>query len=580
MKSLNVSDSNDFLDFNPLDEFYADPEFAQTLCRNIFTEVFKGDFEPYAFKGLFYTSINRYFLADIKILEHPLLVQNIIKYCKENGCLSVNFKIHKSNIELYRFYAEVLAQHDIKANLEFHDSAAYWVNSLTKEDFSSVVKGAFKRLSTVLAQFTFLLVNSILPKDNIKSNKVVFWHSFANNREKIDHKFIDKLEAEGITTIHPNPYIYKSISKWNRPIYFLGKYSISPWKYLGAVLSFACFRKSFNKVLEQFPDYLPYYPKKWNYSNMTKTFFFMLYNLLENAIVENVAKNREAKTVNVFRGGAAAGLIYSGISKTKYKNENVTGVLVPHGTEFNVIDHFSYFFLDYNILPSELIKQNWDNQLNSKFHQDLKYNQCKLIAGGRIDYELLNANLGKRKATGDKIQVGIVLTYNSETYQNTYISDIKDAFEKRFGKGQCTFIIKPRPNRVFKPGNYMDENVIVSEGDIYSFLNTIDIIAGTVSTFGILTMVVTDGIYSDIPGFYYIPNPKFNKDNLGYSYHQSMESYTFNSKDSLENYLENYENKESLIANLWDRNISTKKYLVFDESADEFLNQLILKSFN
>jgi len=580
MKSLNVSDSNDFLDFHPLDEFYADPEFAQTLCRNIFTEVFKGDFKPFSFKGLFYTSINRYFLADIKILEHPLLVQNIVKYCKANDCEIVNFKIHKSNIELYNYYARVLTGHNIKPNVEFHDSAAYWVNSLTRESFSSVVKGAFKRLSTVLAQFTFLLVNSIFSGNKIKSDKIVFWHSFANNREKIDHKFIDKLEAKGITTIHPNPYIYKSISNWNRSIYFLGKYSISPWKYLRAVLSFAGFRKSFNKVLEQFPDYLPHYPKKWNYSNMTKTFFFMLYNLLENGIVEAVAKNKAVKTVNVFRGGAAAGLIYSGICKTRYKNENVTGVLVPHGTEFNVIDHYSYFFLDYNILPSELITQNWENQLATKFHEYAKYDQCKLIAGGRIDYELLNASLGKRKATGNKIQVGIVLTYNSETYQNTYISDIKDAFEKRFGKGQCTFIIKPRPNRVFKPGNYMDENVIVSEGDIYSFLNTIDIIAGTVSTFGILTMVVTDGIYCDIPGFYYIPNPKFNKDNLGYSYHQSMESYTFNSKDSLENYLENYENKESLIANLWERNISTKKYLVFNESADEFLNQLILKSLN
>lgn len=580
MKSLNVSDSNDFLDFNPLDEFYADPELAQTLCRNIFTEVFKADFEPYKFKGLFYTSINRYFLADIKILEHPLLAQNLIKYCKENDCLSVNFKIHKSNIELYKFYSEVLTQYGIKANLEYHDSTAYWVNSLTSESFPSAIKGAFKRLSTVLAQFVFLLSNSILQRNNKISDKIVFWHSFANNREKIDYKFIDGLEAEGITTIHPNPYIYKDISKWNRSIYFLGKYSISPWKYLGAVWAFARFRKNFNTVLQQLPNYLPYYPKRWNYSTMTKTFLFMLYNLLENAVVENIAKNREIKTVNIFRGGAAAGLIYSGICKAKYNNENVTGILVPHGTEFNVIDHFSYFFLDYNILPSELITQNWENQLNTKFSENLKYNQCKLIAGGRIDYELLNANLGKRKATGSKIYIGIVLTYNSETYQNTYISEIKEAFEKKFGKGQCAFIIKPRPNRVFKPGNYMDENVTVSEGDIYSFLNEIDIIAGTVSTFGILTMVVTDGIYIDIPGFYYVPNPKFTKDNLGYSYHQSMESYTFNSKQSLENYLQNYESKDALIADLWERNISTKKYLVFKENADAFLKQLIVKSLN
>lgn len=125
----------------------------------------------------------------------------------------------------------------------------------------------------------------------------------------------------------------------------------------------------------------------------------------------------------------------------------------------------------------------------------------------------------------------------------------------------------------------MADNVKINQGDIYSFLNAIDIITGTVSTYGILTMVVTDGIYCDIPGFYYVPNQKFNSQNLGYSYHRSMEPYTFN-KTSLNSFLAEFNTTTDLTAGLWKRNEATKDYLVFDKNANEFLNELIVKSLN
>ncbi|WP_413666314.1 hypothetical protein ACEN9X_17345 [Mucilaginibacter sp. Mucisp86] len=580
MKHVNVSDSNDFKEYYPLDHFYADPEVSQDLCRKIFSKLFSEQFDPYSLKGLFYTSINRYFLADIKILEHPLILQNLINFCKSEGYDSVNFKINKKNIELYNFCNGVLVKHQIKTTLQIHDSNSYWVNSLTTENASVRIKNGLKRFYTVFLQYFLLLANYLTSGKKYTFSNVLVWHSFANNREKIDYKFLDNMSDKGVTVIHPNPYIFKSSSNWNKSIYFLGKYSIAPLRFLRSAIQFISFRKKLNAILSEFQDLLPYYPVKWNSSNITKTYFFLFYNLLENDLVEKLASDLQIKVVNVFRGGSAAGLIYSGISKQKYNNPNVTSILVPHGTEFNVIDHFSYFFLDYNILPSVLIKNNWEEQLSTLYANYASFNHCKLIAGGRIDYELLNTNITKHQPEQGKIYVGIVLTYNSETYQDTYISDVKRLFEGAFGKGNCTFLIKPRPNRVFKPGSYMDDNVIVYEKDIYSFLNSIDVIVGTVSTFGILTMVVTDGIYCDIPGFYYIPNSQFDKNKLGYSYHQSMESYTFNNPDTLNDFLTECKDSKTLLSALSDRNSGTKDFLTFDRNANEFLSKLIIDKLN
>lgn len=580
MASINISDSNDFKDCYPLDHFYADPGTAQKKTLEVFVKLFDAKLNYYSLKGLFYTTINRYFLADIKIFEHPLILGNIITHCKDNQVTEINFKIHPLNKEVYHFYSKVLNSNNITTSCSYHTLAGYWSNSLTTEPFKAILKDRFKRFFTVIGQFFTLLLNSLLPQKNLFPNKkVVFWHSFANNREKIDYRFIEDLEQSGITAIHPNPYLLKSKSNWNKSIYRLGKYSINPFRFLGVMSEFIFFRKNFNKILEDFPDELPYFPKKWNSSTITKTFFFLNYNLLENGLVEQLAKDKELTVVNLFRGGAAAGLIYAGICKQKHQSSTTTNMLVTHGTEFNVIDHFSYFYLDYNVLPSKLITENWENQLNTLYPQYLKYNHCKQIAGGRIDYQLLNTNVTPHVAEPGKIYVGVVLTYNSETYQDSYISDIITAFESRYTKQRCEFIIKPRPNRVFKPGNYMADNVKINQGDIYSFLNAIDIITGTVSTYGILTMVVTDGIYCDIPGFYYVPNQKFNSQNLGYSYHRSMEPYTFN-KTSLNSFLAEFNTTTDLTAGLWKRNEATKDYLVFDKNANEFLNELIVKSLN
>jgi hypothetical protein len=580
MHILKLTDSNSFSSFISFDAFYAEPEIAQSLCRNIFSKIFAAEIDSCSFKGVFYTSLNRYFLADIKVLEHHFILKNIIQYCTLNKCSEVKFKIHKKNQEIYDFYSNALQDYNINSSLELHNIKGFWENSLTKENVLFGIKNKLKLFFTVLLQFIFLIINSLINGHKFKYKKIIFWHSFANNKEKIDYKFLNDLEKEGLHVIHPNPYLFRSQTNWNKSIYFLGNYSINPFKYIKTVFNFINFQNKFNNELAEFSDLIPYFPKKWNSSNMTKTFLFMLYNVLENGLVENIAKNKTVTSVNIFRGGAAAGLIYSGMCKKKYDNKRMTTVLVPHGTEFNVIDHFSYFYLDYNILPSQLIKENWEEQLKTKFNQFNSFNNCQLVAGGRIDYELLNTNIIKHKLQKDKIYIGIVLTYNSETYEETYISDIKNSFESVFSKGKCVFIIKPRPNRTFKPGDYMDDNVIIYDKDIYFFLSSIDIIIGTVSTYGILTMVVTDGIYCDIPGLYYLPNSKFNSENLGYSYHSSMESYTYNSKDNLNDFLKKHISFDDLTDTLSRKNNDSKGYLTFNKNANSFLKEFINFNLN
>jgi hypothetical protein len=575
MKKLKIADANFPNDYYSLDYFYANPVEAQELCKTIFTKVFEDKYERYSLKGLFFTSINRYFLADIKLLEHPLIIKNIIDYCDKNQITKIAFKLHKLNVELYNFYSDSLKLHKIETELLLHNEPVFWKNSLTKESFVLSLQNTIKKNVLIIVQMFLLVFNYFFPKKLEIENRIVFWHSFANNREKIDYPILDNL-AKNVTVIHPNPYLFKSQSNWNKSIYLLGKYSINPMLFFNTIFKLTSFRKKFNLLLEEFSEEIPFLPKKWNSSSISKTFFFFVYNLLENGLLENIARQSNLKSVNVFRGGAAAGLIYSGCCKIKYNNKNMINILVPHGTEFNIIDHFSYFFLDYNLLPSKFIKENWEIQLKENYAYLQKYNNCELITSGRIDYQLLKIRENLFTEDKKKITIGIVLTYNSESYQDKYIRDVIDCFENSLGTDNCTFIIKPRPNIVFQSNNYANKNVLVTEGDIYEFMDRIDVVIGTVSTYGILTMVVTDGIYCNIPGLYYLPNPKFNKNNLGYSYHNSMEDYTFNDKKSLSSFVESYNNSADFMAQLWSKNLKTKPYLTFDKDANLFLHDFII----
>jgi hypothetical protein len=581
MEILHITDSNQFRECKSFDYFYPSPQLAQEASKATFIKLFDKKIDAFSFTGLFYTVINRNFLNDMKVVEHPLILKNILAYCKTIECNEIHFKLHKSNIELYCFYSDAFIKNGILSTLEIHTDTNFWVNSLTKEKKSLQLKNQLKLLFGVVAQFLLLLANQLIPRKKVAAKKILFWHSFANNKEKIDYKFLDDIEKQdGFKVIHPNPFFFQSKSNWNKSIYFIKGYSMSAWKYIRAARGLFDFRNKLNQELAEFSDVMTNIPKKWNSTTTTKAFMFMLYNLLETGLIENIAKDKNLKSINVFRGGSAAGLIYSGMAKKQFKAKSMTNILVPHGTELNILDHYSYFFLDYTILPSELIVKNWEIQLEEKMKKFQSFNSCQLIAGGRIDYELLNTSVKKPNLQKEIIHIGIVLTYSSETAQDNYITAIKNSFEEKFGKEKCVFIIKPRPNVDFNTKSYMDTNVIIYTRDIFYFLNSIDIVIGTVSRYGVLSMVVTDGIYCGIPSMYFLNNAKFNPNNLGYSYHYSMGSFTHGGESNLKKFLENYDNPALFLADLQAKNSETKAFLTFKKNANVFLKEFIINQLN
>lgn len=578
MKKLTVTDCAEVEEGIALDEFYPDPELCQQKSRQIFARLFTKDLNFYSPEGLFYTTINRYFLTEIKILEHPLLVENIRAYCHKHGVGDVHFILHASNKPLFDFYSRVLNQSNIRTAFNQHQNSSFWTNSLTAEPWREALTNRFKVAFTILAQFGMLLLNFLNPfKAGHYASKVLLWHSFANNRQKVDYKFLDKLaEDPELTVVHPNPYTYRRKSAWDVPIYFMGRYSIDPFRYLKVAVHFFAFRPRFNQIIDGFQEFVPHNPRVWNTKTMTRTTYFLLYNLLSGGLIENFTRAKRHKVINVFRGGSAAGLIYSGMCKKRYANDQVTNILATHGTEFNPIDHFSYFYLDYNVLPSELIRRNWEKSLKRDYQPLLRYNQCQLVTGGRVDYKLLQEDVHRKPFQPNAFYVGIVLTYNSQAFQETYISSVIRSFEQTFPDTECHFVIKPRPNRPYVPNAFVRNkpNVHVCREDIFGFLNGIDLVVGTVSTYGVLTMVVTDAMLRDIPGIYYLMNERFDGPNLGYSYHESMAPYTFKSVDDLTAFVNTFRSPAEALQEIKRRNAHTKEYLEYERDPEVYLEEL------
>jgi len=580
MKELRVSDSSDFNEFLLIDSFYPSPNECQELNREIFNTIFSKDINFYTLEGLFDTTINRYFLTDIKLMEHPLIIKNIISHCVSNNIKKVHFLIHPSNAILAEFYTKAFNEHEIKSNISFHNSLTFWKNSLTKTN--KVVVKKLKTAGAIAVQFAMLLFNRIFGKTpEFKNKPLLLWNSFANNREKIDYPFLDGMYDKGkLNVVHPNPYLFGKGNKWNKSIYRMGAYSISPWIFLKVCLGMIFFRKKFNKVIKAYKPQLKYIPEQWNADVLQKTFYFLVYNLLSGGLIENIVRDKKVKLINVFRGGAAAGLIYSGVCKRRYNSENVISMLAPHGTEFNPIDHFSYFFLDYNLLPSKKIKDNWDYILQKDYARELKHNMCKNVSAGRIDYAYLLAHVNDslhKENNDDIIRIGIVLTYNSDSYQQQYILDIISAFAIAMPGCKFNFIVKPRPNLPFTPGGTLKNNpdLVIDKSDIFSFLNNIDIVIGAVSVYGVLTMVVTDAILCNIPALYFFPGKNIQIHDLGYSYHSSMNEYCFFNKEQLINVLSGNNNVAELAATIKRANALTKEMLVFEQNAFDYLEEFI-----
>jgi hypothetical protein len=79
---------------------------------------------------------------------------------------------------------------------------------------------------------------------------------------------------------------------------------------------------------------------------------------------------------------------------------------------------------------------------------------------------------------------------------------------------------------------------------------------------------------------YFLNNAKFNPNNLGYSYHYSMGSFTHGGESNLKKFLENYDNPALFLADLQAKNSETKAFLTFKKNANVFLKEFIINQLN
>jgi hypothetical protein len=583
--TLYLSDCNSYEGFKSIELFYPSPEICQDLNKKIFESIFIKESNTNSFEDLFDTVINRFFVTDIKLLEHPLILQNILSHCKENLIFKIVLAINPANKNLANYYSEQFVSHGLLVETRYHNLNYWWKNSLSKSKGS--IKYFVKMNLAPFFQLFFLLLNSVKPNSKFKSNKFIFWLSFANNREKVDYRLLDELSDNGLlNVIHPNPFLFSSKQTWNKSIYFLGKYSCSPFDFFRIYFSLFFFKSKLNSYLKDFENFSGPYPVAWNREVLLKTKLFMIYNFLVNKLVEKTSKDKTIKVLNVFRGGSAAGLIYSGITKRKYLANHVTNILVPHGTEINPIDHYSYFYMDYNILPTQKIVDNWDAQLTCNSQHILQFSTCKNVAGGRIDYDYLLDNVKLRVLdivfTKKVLTVGIILTYNSDAYQELFINQVAKLFSKCFSI-ECSFLIKPRPNLKFEEDNFTGVvgKISVFKGDMFQFLNSVDIVIGTVSVYGVLTMAVTDSILCNIPALYFLPEKNITSKDLGYSYHDSMSNFTYYTETKMYDYLISFNNDIGrMLLDLNSLNSVTREMISYPESGNEFIKSLINSIFH
>lgn len=567
-------------DNKTFDYFYPNPELAQEYCRKIYTTILGKRFSLSSIDDNYDTVINRFALVDIKFLEHPLIIQNIISYVKDHEIITVIFNVHHQNINLAIHYKQSIVKQGIAVDICCHQEKYYWKNTLSKSGFVTNFINVIKFFFVGLFQVLLLLLNKLSPfKYHIKDNTII-WHGFANNREKVDYKLLNKFQEQGFNVLYPNPYIKQLDYSWNKSIYFLSAYSANPYTFLKLVINLLFFKRKFNQLNDRFKPIIDNIPTRWNSNALFKVKLYLVLNHLSGSFIRNVSRiENQHKIINVFRGGAAAGLVYSGVFKERYQNKNIYNYLVTHGTEFNVIDHFSYFYLDYNVLPSIPITNNWNFQLENRYTNIKQYNKCTYVAGGRIDYELLALEVNKhnKAANGNTRYIGIVLTYLTVNYQSKFIKEVIQSFSNKFKEEDIIFLIKPRPNVKFiYDSELYGENLSIHNGDIFSFLNKVDLVVGTVSIYGVLTMVVTDAIYCNIPAIYYLSNNKFNASNLGYSYHISMDDYTFSSIEQLNKFISSASSLNECFENIMEANKKTSEYLQFNTSPSSFL----IESFN
>lgn len=416
----------------------------------------------------------------------------------------------------------------------------FWRNGLTTIPL-------WKRtLSTSVFTFSciYMLIVSISTKFIRAKALDIEWMSFANNRESIDYVLIELLDKKNIRTKHLT--FWPSLKNRNSFVFFHKKYSayriFEFW--LSHVLGIKKHQKNvFKRVNELCGLSLP----------LAFTMSFRENILLIQQFIYSEYEGT-LNSVAVFRGGNAAGIWRECLG-------NRPTVLLPHGTELKPIDHVVYRFIDYYLMPSEGIIENWRNY-------DKEIETGRFISLGRPYYEVLKSRV---KVNRTRRTVGIVLTYSSDVRTKQFVLDILASFARY----DIKFIVKERPN--FKNDlSFLSslKNVSIWSGDIYGFLSESSLVCAGISDYGILGMTVLDAVSLNIPGLYFTQGA--NPEHCGFSYHDSMNSFVFKEGIDLAKFISSCGSFEDILLAITYSNNKVRDLLGANEGViDKTVSQLI-----
>ena len=475
------------------------------------------------FNKVFGLSLTRFSLQRNQLLIPYLLSENFTEILNDND--ECRLILSKKNKLLGEYLLNNVVDRS-KINIEYHKKTNYWINGLTKESF-------FKQMNSFVLAFSALVYVcfSILIFRFIKKKHTdIEWMSFANNKESIDYSIIEKIKAINISISLPGLIPFQN--KYSRLLFRSRSYSMRSFmKFSYDLLKFLVFNKiKLNGLDEKYP-----------------TKFHLSFNSISELIYQYLLsfETNEITNTCVFRGGNANGIWRNSL------NKNTTTILLSHGTEIHPLDHAIYMFVNYYILPSKQIAEKWLNHENNLI-------LGKLITIGRPFYETLRLSVKpKVKINNNPKVIGIVLTYSSDERTKSFITDLYNSFNNY---DNITFLIKERSN-FNNDLNYLPNfnNINIHSGDIFTFLAETDLVVAGISDLSVLGMTVLDAISLDIPAIYFTQNR--SKTELGYSYCDEMNDYTFKDIIYLKELITNYTNFNEFLKEVSIRNKSTKNLL-------------------
>lgn len=535
MTPLHLNDKPN--DAHSIEIYFPSPEVKQRHSWEITSvnDYLKGKFD-YDTSDVVAALLNRMTTMGVDLTLYSGLLENIKERLTYEGCEFVALELSPKNKKFGIWLTDELEAFGVSVALSFHSHRSI--------SFSCSDSGSAGNLKATVSFFFQALIMTILSVMGAIYRGVfgrgaseidIFWMSFANNRERVDFPFLSKLHSSGLNVAHLNSSKFKRPTRFSVNAYF--DYRLAP-TILSAtriVITFMLFHRCLKDVLIRIQEETALkFPLNYRSSHTAKLWVHALNSCLLAEAIKIQAADRNI--VAMYRGGNADGIVLI----SEFTNAKVT--LLPHGTEFDCIDHNTINWITANFLPSEKVVTKWRVNERQAAHVDL-------VATGRLEYqELRNAFVPASRK--ELLTVGVVLTYGSSQSARNFVSSILNIFSKTT-LGEVQVLVKQRPNLTHDLQELSQDPMLKQfDGGINDFLNEASLVVVGLSPFGVVGMVGYDAISLGIPTLYYFPDTRFSLDQLGYSWPDEANPIAFQTESGLTDFLCGFDKSESLLEHL------------------------------